>query len=432
MAILEIGGVNCQQLTDTLGTPLLVYDEQKIEQQLNTAINQFQSKAFDTEVVYAAKAFSCKAMFEKIAQTGASLDVVSGGELYCAHQAGVDMDKIYFHGNNKTEEELNLAFELKCKTLVLDNLMECRKVIEIAEKHKQQIEVLLRVNPGIEAHTHDYIMTAKLDSKFGISIEKKEQIAALVQSVIDSNYVTFKGFHSHIGSQITETEAFEKALDILLIFMKEMDESYGIHVNTLSIGGGFGIKYIAEDKPLPLGEMCSRLIWACETLTAEKQVKIDKLIIEPGRSIVGEAGYSLYTVGYSKDTVNKHYVFVDGGMSDNIRPALYQAEYSCDLANKLEEPKTETVCVAGKNCESGDILIQETQLQKAEQGDLLVMYATGAYGYSMASNYNRAGKPAVVFAKDGNARIVMKRETYEDLLHLETDEQVTLGKENRK
>lgn len=426
MEILEIGGISCRKLAETCGTPLLVYDEARIEQQFRSALEHFRSEKFQTEVVYAAKAFSCKAMFEKVKEAGASLDVVSGGELYCAHQSGVDMEKIYFHGNNKTIEELNLAFDLECKTIVVDNLMECEKIVEIADRRRQNMEVLLRVNPGIEAHTHEYIMTATLDSKFGISIASKEEIAQLIGKVTASNYVKFKGFHSHIGSQITETEAFEKALEILILFIKEMKTEYQITAEHLSIGGGFGIKYTADDKPVPLGEMCEILIACCERLIAEHQIALKKLLIEPGRSIVGEAGYSLYTVGYSKDTVNKHYVFVDGGMSDNIRPALYQAEYSCDLANRMGEPKTETVCVAGKNCESGDILIQKTKLPKAQQGDLLVMYATGAYGYSMASNYNRQGRPEVIFIKEGKARTVLKRETYKDQLRLDSNEPISL------
>lgn len=426
MTVLKIGGIDSRKLAEACGTPLLVYDEGKIEEQFAAAMENFKSEKFQTEVVYAAKAFSCKAMFEKVSQAGASLDVVSGGELYCAHKAGVNMQNIYFHGNNKTAEELNLAFDLGCKTIVVDNVMECEKIAEIADGRKQDMEILLRVNPGIEAHTHEYIMTATLDSKFGITIQKKDEIAELIGRANASSHVKFKGFHSHIGSQITESAAFEKALEILLDFIKEMKDEYGIEAKNLSIGGGFGIKYVAEDKPMPLGDMCKVLTAACERLTEEKGIQLDKLLIEPGRSIAGEAGYSLYTVGYSKDTVNKHYVFVDGGMSDNIRPALYQAEYSCDLANRLDEPKTETVCVAGKNCESGDILIRETQLPKAEQGDLLVIYAAGAYGYSMASNYNRQGRPPVVFVKDGKARIVLKRETYEDQLRLESNEPVSL------
>lgn len=424
MANLEIGGIDCRDLAAVSGTPLLIYDEEKIETQFAAATENFKSQQFDTEVVYAAKAFSCKAIFEKVQQAGAGLDVVSGGELYCAQQAGVDMKKVYFHGNNKSTEELEMALKLGCGTIVLDNDMECERLIALSESEQTHIDVLLRVNPGIEAHTHEYIQTSGADSKFGISIQKKEQIRSLAQKVLDSGCVTFKGFHSHIGSQITETEGFEKALEIMIGFISEMKEQ-GIPAEALSIGGGFGIRYTAQDEPIPLGEMAERLARICERLLAEKGLELKKLIMEPGRSIVGEAGYSLYKVGFSKDTDTKHFLFVDGGMSDNIRPALYQAEYSCDIATRMGENKDKTYCVAGKNCESGDILIKEANLpSSAAEGDLLVIYAAGAYGYSMASNYNRAGRPEVVFVKRGKARRVLKRETYQDQLRLETDEQL--------
>lgn len=425
MATLEIGGIDCRRLAEISGTPLLVYDEAKIEEQFAAAASGFRSDQFETEVVYAAKAFSCKAIFEKVQQAGAGLDVVSGGELYCAYHAGVDMKKIYFHGNNKSEDELRMALQLGCGTIVLDNRMEAERLVQIASDEEKSIDVLLRVNPGIEAHTHEYIQTSGSDSKFGITIRKQDEIQELVKVVADSEYVTFKGFHSHIGSQITETEGFERALEIMIRFIKDMKEAYGIQSDWLSIGGGFGIKYTASDKPIPLGKMAQILSGACERLLKENGVELKKLLIEPGRSIVGEAGYALYKVGFSKDTDTKHFLFVDGGMSDNIRPALYQAEYSCDIATRLGEPKDKTYCIAGKNCESGDILIREAPLPKtAAEGDLLVIYAAGAYGYSMASNYNRAGRPEVVFVKDGKARRVLRRETYEDQLKLETDESI--------
>ncbi len=424
MANLEIGGVDCCDLAALSGTPLLVYDEEKIEAQFAAATENFKSQQFDTEIVYAAKAFSCKAIFEKAKQAGAGLDVVSGGELYCAQQAGTDMKRIYFHGNNKSTEELEMALKLGCGTIVLDNAMECEQLIVLSEKQKTTIDVLLRVNPGIEAHTHEYIQTSGSDSKFGISIKKQGEIQDLVKKILNSRYVTFKGFHNHIGSQITDTEGFEKALEIMIDFTGQMKRQ-GITTETLSIGGGFGIRYTDKDKPIPLGEMAGRLARICERLLTEQNLELKKLIMEPGRSIVGEAGYSLYKVGFSKDTDTKHFLFVDGGMSDNIRPALYQAEYSCDIATRIGEAKDKAYCIAGKNCESGDILIKEARLpSSAKQGDLLVIYATGAYGYSMASNYNRVGRPEVVFVKGGKARRVLKRETYQDQLRLETDEQL--------
>lgn len=427
MANLQIGGIDCQRLADCCGTPLLVYDEAKIEEQLSAATEGFCSKEFETEVVYAAKAFSCKSIFEKIRQAGAGLDVVSGGELYCAKEAGVDMKRIYFHGNNKSDEELEMALELGCGTIVLDNAMEAARLSDLAEKKKKRISVLLRVNPGVEAHTHEYIRTSGADSKFGISIEKKQEIRQLLEPVMASEYVKFKGFHSHIGSQITDTKGFEAALEIMIRFIRQMKDEYDLDAKHLSIGGGFGIKYTAGDKPIPLRDMADMLVRTCEKLLKEQNLQLERLLMEPGRSIVGEAGYALYKVGFSKDTDTKHFLFVDGGMSDNIRPALYQAEYSCDIANRMEEPKNKTYCVAGKNCESGDILIRQAELPaSAQEGDLLVIYAAGAYGYSMASNYNRAGRPEVVFVKNGRVRRVLRRETYEDQLRLEADEELTI------
>lgn len=425
MANLMIGGIDCRDLAAASGTPLLVYDEAKIEEQFRAAIDNFKSDQFETEVVYASKAFSCKAIFKIAQQMGACLDVVSGGEMYCAQQSGFDMKNIYFHGNNKSEEELRQALETGCGHIVLDNAMECARLVQLADEMKKGIQVLLRVNPGIEAHTHEYIQTSGSDSKFGLSIKEETAITDIVNTAINSEYVEFRGFHCHIGSQITETEGFEKAVEIMVAFVKKMNDRYGIESQDLSIGGGFGIRYTDEDKPIPLGEMVQILARTCERIMEEQDVKLNKLLIEPGRSIVGEAGYALYKVGFSKDTETKHFLFVDGGMSDNIRPALYQAEYSCDIATRLGEAKDKLYCVAGKNCESGDILVREAMLPgTAAEGDLLVMYAAGAYGYSMASNYNRAGRPEVVFAKDGKARRVLRRETYEDQLRLEADEEI--------
>ena len=424
MKELKIAGINCTALAKSCGTPLYVYDEEKIEEQLNTYMKHFKSERFDTEVLYASKAFLCKAMIEKVVEAGASLDVVSGGELYIAHRSGMSMDKVFFHGNNKSDEELELAFELGCKTIVLDNVLETQKVIRIAENLGQSVDVMLRINPGIKAHTHEYIVTAHIDSKFGISAQRQEEIASLVKEAEQSKHVNFKGFHSHIGSQITEMEAFEKEIELLVDFVVDMEKKHNIKTSYLNIGGGFGIKYLAKDKTVPAQRVCSVLIQKCEESFAQAGINIERVMIEPGRSIVGEAGYLLYTVGYQKETQNKHYLFVDGGMSDNIRPALYQAEYGCDLANKMDVAKSKTYCIAGKACESGDIVIQETKLPEAAEGDLLVLYSAGAYGYAMANNYNKINRPAVVFAKNGKARTVVKRESYEDLIRLDINEPV--------
>lgn len=419
METLQIGGVSCPKLAEQFGTPLYVYDESKIINQAKAAVSNFASDKFDTEVVYASKAFSSGALFKLLANEGIGFDVVSGGELYCAVKTGVDMSKVYFHGNNKSDEEMAMALEAGIGYFVVDNIMECDRLVKIAEEKECSVKALLRINPGISAHTHEYIMTSKPDSKFGIHIDNKEHIEYVVKKLSESRYVKHAGFHSHIGSQIVDSGSFEKALGTMIKFLAEMKESNGLDNMELSIGGGFGIKYIDEDKPVSLGEMCANLVKYAEAALEKNGVKISKLITEPGRSMVGEAGYTLYTIGDMKKSGDKNYIFVDGGMSDNIRPALYDAEYAGALTEKLSQKPEISYCVAGKNCESGDVIIQNIMLPKAETGDLLAVYSTGAYGYSMASNYNRLGRPAVVFAKDGEARLIIRRETYEDQYKLE-------------
>lgn len=419
METLQIGGVSSRTLADRYGTPLYVYDENKIKQQASAAAENFVSDKFDTEVVYASKAFSCAALFKMLADEGLGFDVVSGGELYCAMRVGADMKKVYFHGNNKSDMEIEMGLDAGVGYFVIDNVMECERIVNAAEKKKSSTKALLRINPGISAHTHEYIMTAAPDSKFGIHIEDRENIGEVIRMISESGYVRLAGFHSHIGSQIVDCCSFEKALTTMIDFLSDMKASYGLDNMELSIGGGFGIKYVETDDPVPLGRMCRKLVRYAEKALERSDVSLCKLITEPGRAMVGEAGYTLYTIGDMKESGDKNYIFVDGGMSDNIRHALYDAEYTGVLAEKCNLPGRETYCIAGKNCESGDVLIESMQLPKAEPGDILAVLSTGAYGYSMASNYNRLGRPAVVFAGDGRARSVIRRETYEDQYRLE-------------
>lgn len=418
----QLGGVSLEALAATCGTPLIVYDEVFIEQQLREAKEKFRSNLFETQIVYASKAFSCGAIFEKVKRMAGGLDVVSGGELYCALNSGFPPKDIYLHGNNKSKSEMREALDAGVGTIVLDNLQEAEALAAIADK---PIDVILRINPGIEAHTHRYIMTAHSDSKFGISIQNKEEINKAVTAASSNSKVSFKGFHMHIGSQITEASSFEKAVDVMAKFTSDVDAP----AELISLGGGFGIRYTACDKPIPIGDMCGRIISKCEKAFAHANKRPRKILIEPGRSIVGEAGHTLYRVGFTKEAGSKKYIFVDGGMSDNIRPALYDAEYSCEICGKEKcsnDAENEAYCIAGKNCESGDILIKEAKLPPASEGDLLIMHSTGAYGYSMASNYNRLGRPAVVFVKGGKARLVIRRETYNDMTRLETNERIIL------
>ena len=432
MDSMKIGGVSCIELAERFGTPLYVYDEEKIISQAKDALEGFSSDMFETEVVYASKAFSSIALFRLLSSLGIGLDVVSGGELYGAVKAEADMSKVYFHGNNKSDEEIEKALEQGVGCFVIDNIMECRRLIKLAEKTGKHTGAVIRINPGISAHTHEYIMTAGPDSKFGIHIEDRELIAETSKLLRESRYVDHRGYHSHIGSQIVDVRSFEKAIDTMTDFIKEMQESLGQKTcgeegTELSIGGGFGIKSVDEDNPVSLGQMCRAMVKYTERCIREKGVKISKLVTEPGRAMVGEAGYTIYTVGDMKKSGDRDYIFVDGGMSDNIRPALYGAEYKAVLAGRREDVQMEegtsesegkdslrTYCIAGKNCESGDVLIEKAELPEVRPKDLIVICSTGAYGYSMASNYNRLGRPAVVFVKSGEARLVIKRETFED------------------
>lgn len=410
MTELTIGEIPVSQLANEYQTPLYVYDEKKMEETIKSFKLNFDSDSFQTKILYASKAFQTVELLHLIAEQGLGLDVVSGGEIYTALQAGFPLEDIYFHGNNKTIDELRYAIENDIRHFVADNGMEVEVLEELSREYQKKLQIMLRLNVGIEAHTHEYIVTAHIDSKFGMLYDSDvcQQAIARIQQ---SEFLRLEGFHAHIGSQIFDMTAWLAEIDQLATYLEDFQQPL-----SLNLGGGFGIRYTEADTPLPIAESVKHLVTHTEQTLADRNLTIDRLLIEPGRSIVGEAGTTLYTVGYIKETPHKKYYFVDGGMTDNIRPALYQAEYTCDLANKLDIEKTEKVTVAGKMCESGDVVIQETQLPPAEPGDLLAVYATGAYGYSMSSNYNRALRPAVVFVKDGVSREVVRRQTYADLL----------------
>lgn len=422
--ILEIGGVSSIKLANACGTPLFVYDEEKLEKQMQGYKQYFQSELFGTEVIYASKAFTCKALLHKLKQYGFGLDVVSGGELYLAEQSGFPMEQIYFHGNNKTESELEMALALGCNTIVLDSIMECRKLAELANRMKKKVNVMIRINPGIAAHTHKYIITGDIDSKFGVTLREEDVILEIINLVNSNGFISFKGFHVHIGSQIFDLRAYDAVIERIMKFIKKLKTKHMIEISQLDLGGGFGVRYTEEDEPSSIQEVCRRIIDKCESELKNNEMQLEKIMIEPGRSIVAEAGSTLYRVGFLKETPNKAYLFIDGGMTDNIRVALYDAKYECDLANKMDLEKSKKYTVAGKCCESGDILIENAMLPEVETEDILIVYGTGAYGYSMANNYNRMNKPAVVFVKDGKARTVIKRESYSEQIRLETNEEV--------
>ena len=416
-----IGGTSVQQLAKEYGTPLYVYDEDHLRMMLDTYQKAFQTSAFETGVLYASKAFSCKAMIRLIQEYGFYLDVVSAGELVTAKQAGYDCSKVFFHGNNKTPEELALARDCGVGTIVVDNQTEAERIKEVYQDSPYKVHALLRVNPGIEAHTHKYIVTAHVDSKFGISFLNEEELVATIKVLQEADNVCFDGIHAHIGSQIFDKQAFREEIAKLFAYAGHLKETYGIEINTINLGGGFAVRYTDADTPIPIKDVCEAILSACEEENQKLNGQIKRVCIEPGRSIVAEAGYTIYTVGTLKKTPNRNYIFVDGGMADNIRPALYQAEYDAFLDGKETMKGEVEYTVAGKCCESGDILIQKITLPKAEPGDLLVMKTTGAYGYSMASHYNKLLLPAVVFSGSGKTRTVIRRETYEHLLSLEED-----------
>lgn len=413
---LNIGGVGVKELRDNYGTPLYIMDQSLIEENMAIFKDNFRSDKFKTEVIYASKAFMTIAMSQLVAKNGLSMDVVSGGELFTAKKADFPMEKLYFHGNNKTIEELSLALEYGIGTIIVDNPLELHRLNKLCEEKKVIAKVLLRVNPGIDAHTHEYIQTSKFSSKFGESIFD-EKIFDIIRDFNTSQFVELEGFHCHIGSQIFDEKPFFGAIDVMFKFAKDVEEKTGFISKTINLGGGFGIYYSEEDNPIALKDFVTRMISDLELKKEEFGLAVEKINIEPGRSIVANSGTTIYTVGGVKDTFSgKKYIFVDGGMTDNIRPALYQAKYEGIIANKMYDKPTLCATVAGKCCESGDVLIHDSYFAPAEDGDILAIATTGAYNYTMSSNYNRIGKPAVVFVKDGKAKLVVKKETYEDLV----------------
>ncbi len=413
---LEIGGIDTLDLVKEYGTPLYVMDQELIENTIDTMKEAFVSGRFNTQIAYAGKAFLTTGMVNLINKKGLDLDVVSAGELYTAYKAGFPMERVHMHGNNKTLEELNMAIDLGIKEIVIDNEDEISKIEKICREKEKKQAVVLIIDPVIEDHTHEYIKTSGLTSKFGISLFQ-ENLFDIVKRLNDSEYLEFKGFHTHIGSQIFQSAFFMFALDEIFKYLSKLKEELGISVETVNMGGGFGVYYSEGDQPPKLDELLKEVITYTEAMEIKYRIGFKNLYIEPGRSIVANAGTTLYTVGGIKETVGgKTYVFVDGGMADNIRPALYQAKYEAGIVNKLDQETVNEVTLAGKFCESGDVLIGNAKLQKAEIGDIIAVPTTGAYCYSMSSNYNRFAKPALIFIKDGKAKLAVKRETLDDLI----------------
>ena len=417
--VLYIGGVSCLELSEKYSTPLYVFDEELARQNCREYIKYFKVDENKNRVAYAGKAFLPIYMCKLINEEGLYLDVVSGGELYTAHKSGFPMEKILFHGNNKTKDEINMGIELGVGRFVVDNFYELDLIEEICKDKGKNQEIYFRITPGIEAHTHDYIKTGQIDSKFGFALVNGDLYNA-IEELHNYKHIKLVGLHAHIGSQIFDIEPFLDEVDIMMNLVKEIKEKYNIKIEEIDLGGGIGVYYTKKDQPKAIREFCESIILRVEETCEKINIEAPILVIEPGRSIVANAGSTLYTVGSIKDIKDiRTYVSVDGGMTDNIRPSLYQAGYECAIVDKIGFDKINQVTVAGKCCESGDILITDTNIMDINSGDILITTSTGAYGYSMASNYNKIAKPAVVTVRHGESELICKRQSYEDIISLE-------------
>lgn len=413
---LLIGGVSAKELVDNYGSPLYVINEELLINTCKGYYEAFRCEEDNNRVAFAGKSFLNLAMVRVLKEQGLYLDVVSGGELYTAKKAGFDLEKVIYHGNNKTIDEITMGVELGVGRFVVDNLWELGKLNEIAQKNNKVQKIYLRLTPGIEAHTHDYIKTGQIDSKFGFA-PVGDTIMNAVKRALELENIELAGLHCHIGSQIFDLEPFGDAAEVMLNFINDIKQETGHTIEELDLGGGFGIYYTEVDKPRTTQEYCDTILNRVEEVCNKIGLKKPTLIIEPGRSIVGNAGTTLYTIGSIKEIEGvRKYVAVDGGMTDNIRPALYGAKYEACVANKLDNKDAEVVTIAGKCCESGDILLKDISLPKVESGDILAVMSTGAYGFSMFNNYNKNLRPATIFVKNGEAKVVVKRQSYETLL----------------
>ncbi len=413
---LEIGGCDVTELVQEFGTPLYVMDEALFRANCRAYYRAFTGLGQPAEVIYASKTFMTKATCRMVEEEGLGLDVVSGGELYTALKARFPVNRIYFHGNNKNPEELILALEANIGRFVVDNFHEMDLLNELAGTLQTRANVLLRITPGIEAHTHEYIKTGQIDSKFGFTLPNGQALEAC-RKVVGLKNLRFCGIHCHIGSQIFELESYRHAAEVMMDFSREITAATGVPVEELNLGGGFGIYYVSGDSPASLEEYARIVMGTIRDKAVAYGLPVPKVIVEPGRSIAGPAGTTLYTIGSIKEIPGvRKYVAVDGGMADNPRPALYQARYEALVANKADQPLTEVASITGKCCESGDMLIWDLNLPPVEAGDILAVSCTGAYNYAMSSNYNRLARPAVVLVGNGEADVIVARETYEDLL----------------
>lgn len=413
---LYVGGVDTLDLVKQYSTPLFVYDEELIREQCKRFKNTLEKSGLKYHISYASKAFMSKKIVRIMNEEGLGLDVVSIGELYNALEAGFDAKNIHLHGNNKTIQEIEFAIDNGIGCFVVDSFEEIERLDFIAGEKGKKINAILRINPGVEAHTHEFISTGNSDSKFGLNI-KNGQAAEALKILLNKKNINVLGIHFHIGSQIFATSGFKSAVHNSFEFLSSAKENLNFEAKVLNIGGGYGIRYTDEDLSYPVENALIEVIDSIKESAEKFSLNIPEIWMEPGRSIVGEAGYTLYTVGTIKEIPNiRTYVSIDGGMSDHIRTALYGAKYETALSNRMNDKNEGVYTIAGKCCESGDILVRDASLPRPKVGDTLVISCTGAYHYSMASNYNQMQKPAVVFVKDGKSELAIKRESLEDLI----------------
>lgn len=429
---IEIGGIDFINLVNKYKTPLYIYDIKTIKNQCREYIKNFNFDGVESTIIYASKAFNCIAMCQLVKKEGLSIDVSTGGELYIALKSGFDSDKIFFHGNNKSEEEIQLGIKSKVGCFIVDNFEELENLQRIAHENNVVQNIMLRITPGIHASTHEFIQTGKEKSKFGFGLTGGLAIEAVKKSLMMKN-LKLMGIHSHIGSQIFNIEPYDKLIGVQLKFLSEIKKLFGIELEWLNIGGGLGVKYLNEDKPASISDLAKVVKNALDTYSKKYNIKIKRIMLEPGRSIVGNAGVSIYKVGVVKEIPQVHnYIAVDGGMSDNIRPVLYGAIYSAFIANRMndiinvnnvvlgeeveDKSNWKKYSIVGKHCESGDILVENAILPQVGVNDFIMLATAGAYCYSMSSNYNGQTRPAIVAVEDGKDYLWIKRESYEDLI----------------
>lgn len=418
---LYIGGVDMVELAHEYGTALYVYDEADLTHRMNTYLEAFRSRYPNSDVAYASKAFLNKAAARLAQEAGLCLDVSGGGELAIAQAVGFPMERVIVHGNNKTPQELREAIQAGVGRIVADSRIEIARISAIAQELGAEQEIYMRITPGVEADTHEYIRTGCEDSKFGFTM-REDFAFECIKTALEAPHVHLAGLHMHIGSQIFALHSFGEAIDVMVEFISRIKDFYNYEIDEVDVGGGLGIAYTAEDKPATIDEFAeatvSSLVAACE----KYGVKQPRLLTEPGRSMVATPGVTLYTVGILKTLPGiRKYVAIDGGMSDNVRTALYHADYEPVVANKAGQPRTEIVTICGKHCESGDAVAIDRPLQHPDLDDIICVFGTGAYCHSMSSNYNGQPRPGIVFVKDGQARLVTRRETYADLMACDID-----------